>query len=110
MQCKILVVSSESEARSDMRESREVTWELEEYSIKVMSDFQAVRACACAYLIAQPAKRTKWVGCEPTPPPQPKGMHRQQENCSVRRKEWRTRQNACIDVYIIYLLSMVYQL
>ena len=32
MQCKILVVSSESEARSDMRESREmeeVTWELE---------------------------------------------------------------------------------
>ena len=30
MQCKILVVSSESEARSDMRESREmeeVTWE-----------------------------------------------------------------------------------
>ena len=40
MQCKILVVSSESGARSDMRESREmeeVTWELEKCSIKVVS-------------------------------------------------------------------------
>ena len=39
MQCKILVVSSESGARSDMRESREmeeVTWELEKCSIKVV--------------------------------------------------------------------------
>ena len=43
MQCKILVVSSESEARSNMRESREmeeVTWKLEiveKCSIKVVS-------------------------------------------------------------------------
>ena len=40
MQYKIFVVSSESEARSDMRESREmeeVTWELEKCSIKVVS-------------------------------------------------------------------------
>ena len=40
MQCKISVVSSESEARTDMRESREmeeVTWELEKCSIKVVS-------------------------------------------------------------------------
>ena len=40
MQCKVLVVSSESEARSNMRESKEmeeVTWELEKCSMKVVS-------------------------------------------------------------------------
>ena len=45
MQCKMLVVSSELEERSDMRESREievVIWVLEKCSMKV------VPFCACA--------------------------------------------------------------
>ena len=40
MQCKMLVVSSELEERSDMRESREikvVIWVLEKCSMKVVS-------------------------------------------------------------------------